>query len=200
MTSSATSGAIQRNLRLGRPPRPPSLFLRSRRARPEPRPDRPLLVLGVALVAEAGDEPVAAVAVLLLVLATQAAPATRVAARLGVRTGLAVLVPAAVLAGLPVLAAVAVLAVAVLAAVAVLVLRAELARIVAGLRGLAGIRRNIFGAGRPLGPCPGRVLGATRVQRPGLAVPGLVVHRLVSGRQRREVLIRAPGVRTGQPR
>jgi hypothetical protein len=27
---------------------------------------------------------------------------------------------------------------------------------------------------------PGRVLGATRVQRPGLAIPGLVVHRLVS--------------------
>jgi hypothetical protein len=166
-----------------------------------------LLVLGVALLAEAGDKPVAAVAVLLLVLiaqATCAAQATwaawvtwaaRVMGRLGVRTGLAVPVPAAVLAGLPVLAAAAVLA-----AVAVLVPRAELARIVAGLHEPTGIRGNGFGAGKPLGLVPGRVLGATRVYRPGLAVPGLVVRRLISGWQRREVLICAPAVRTGQPR
>src|SRR4029077_12751776 len=146
----------------------------------------------------------AAVAVILLVLAAQAARTTwaaRVVARLGVRTGLAVPGPAAILAGLPllpVLAAVAVLAA--LAAVAVLVPRAELARIVAGLRGPTGIRPDGFGAGKPLGPVPGRVLGATRVQRPGAPQPGLVVHRLVSGWQRREALIRAPAVRTGQPR
>ena len=144
-------------------------------------------------------EPVAAVAVLLLVLAAQAAQAARatwaarVLAWLGIRTGLAVPVPAAILAGLPVLAAVPVLT-----AVAVLVPRAELTRVVAGLRGSAGIRRNGFGAG-PRGPVPGRILGAARVQRPRLAVPGLVVHRLVSGRRRREVLIRAPAVPAGQP-
>jgi hypothetical protein len=84
-----------------------------------------------------------------------------------------------------------------------LVPRAELARVVAGLHGPTGIRGHGFGAGKPLGLMPGRVLGATRVRRPGrpgLAVPGLAAQRLVSGRLRREVLIRAPAVRTERPR
>jgi hypothetical protein len=59
-----------------------------------------------------------------------------------------------------------------------------------------------FGARWPLGPTPGRVIGAPLVLRhgrPGLTVPRLVVHRLVSGRRRPAVLIRAPGVPAGQP-
>ena len=88
-------------------------------------------------------------------------------------------------------------AVLVLAAFAVLIPRAELAWVVAGLHGLAGIRLDGFGAGGVLGPAPRRILGPARVLgpgRPGLPVPGLVMHRLVLGWQRPEVLIRMPGV------
>jgi hypothetical protein len=117
-----------------------------------------------------------------------------------------VLVLAAVSGALGILVALAVLAVlavlamlAVLAAFAGLVPRAELAGVVAGLRGLARIALAGFGTGSALGPAPRRIRGPARVLgpgRPGLPVPGLVMYRLVLGWQRPEVLIRTPGVTT----
>ena len=110
----------------------------------------------------------------------------------------AVLVLAAVLGALGIL-----VALAALATFAMLVLRAELAGVVAGLRGLAEVPLRGFGAGGPLGRAPRRIPGAARVLRPGrpgLPVPGLMMPRLVLGRQRPEGLIRAPGVTAGRRR
>src|SRR5204863_4044737 len=104
------------------------------------------LLLVVALVTEAWDEPVAGFGVLVLVIAARTAEAARLLARPGVRAGLAVPVLAGVLA---VLAAVTVLAalpvLAAVAALAVLVSRAEIAGTVAGRRGRTRVRRQSFG-------------------------------------------------------
>ena len=82
MTSNATSGAIQRNLRLRRPPRPPPSLSRRVAAGPAGTAARPAaLLLVVALVAEAGDELIAGFGVLVLVIAARAAEAARVLAR-----------------------------------------------------------------------------------------------------------------------
>src|SRR5260370_12370554 len=45
-----------------------------------------------------------------------------------------------------------------------------------------------FRAGEPLSPAPGRVLRTSLIERPGVVIPGRVVHRLIFGRQRPEVL------------
>ena len=156
MTSSAASGAIQPNLRLGRPPRPPPRL--SWRPAAGPAVGPAVLVIAVAVVAEAGDEP-APRPVLVLVLGV---------ARLAVLAALAIR-----------------------AALFVLVRRAEIGGVVAGLRGLAGVPLLGFGAGESLGPAPGRVFRVAgsalvlRPGRPGIVVPGLVVHRLVPGRRGR---------------
>ena len=174
MTSSAASGAIQRNLRLRRrPSRPPPRVpwrawrRRGRAGRPRNPRRRRRRRRRVRRLAEAGDEPAPRL-VLVLVL------------DLGRLAVLAVLT--------------------VRAALSVLVLRTEIAGVVAGLRGVAGVPVAGFGAGKPLRSCaraspPGFLDGpGPAAWRAGIVVPGLVVHRLVPGRQRPEVLIRAPRV------
>src|SRR5712691_2153017 len=81
----------------------------------------------------------------------------------------------------------------------------------AGLRGLAGVPAGGpsgspgFRAAKPLAPAPGRLLrvsGSALIRRPGgprIVVPGLVVHRLVSGRQRPNAVTRPPVVSAGKP-